>query len=81
MCGCGATNTPEHGANECAHTLKDREAMKRQFDCLFILGSLDNKFSIYQYLREIFFCLSKVESNILKKPVDLMKQTIIEIIK
>jgi len=51
-------------------TLKDREAVKRQFDCIFALGVLEKKSSIYEYLLEIFFCLNKDESNNLKKLVN-----------
>ena len=80
VCGCGAKNTPEHGANECTRTLKDRDLIKRKFDSLFASCGLSKKTNIYQYLCEIFFCLEKVPAKVTRQLVELMKVTIFKVI-
>jgi len=79
VCGCGAQNTPEHGANECVRTLVNGESINKEFDSLFASCSLNKKTNIFEYLREVFFCIDKVQAKTLRKLVDLMKKTILQI--
>jgi hypothetical protein len=80
VCSCGAQNTPEHGANECTCILVNRESINKEFDSLFASCSLNKKTNIFEYLREVFFCIDKVEAKTLRNLVDLMKKTILQII-
>jgi len=41
---------------------------------------LNKKTNIFEYLREVFFCIDKVEAKTLRNLVDLMKKTILQII-
>jgi len=76
LCGCGAENNPEHGANECTRALKNRDYIIKEFDSLFNECGLVKKCNVYDYLREVFFCLEKVPAKILRKLIELMKSTI-----
>jgi hypothetical protein len=80
VCGCGANSTPDHGANNCPRTLKNRDEIKKKFDSLFVSCGLVKKENIYDYLRETFFCLDKIPSKLIKKLIELMKSTILQII-
>jgi len=79
-CGCGANSTPDHGANDCPRTLKNRDEVKKKFDSLFVSLGLVEKDNVYDYLRETFFCLEKIPSKLAKKLIELMKSTILQII-
>ena len=80
VCECGSLNTPEHGANDCPLTLKDRIAVKAKFDFLFACAKLEKKNTIFEYLHEVFFCIDGIKASTIRQLINHMKVTIMSII-
>jgi hypothetical protein len=81
VCGCGATNTPDHGANDCTEILKNREKIVKEFNTLFEKAGLPKKKNLFEYLHAVYFSIGKVpDKGSMRKLIELMKNTIVQLI-
>ena len=79
-CGCGADNTPDHGADHCPLTLKNRDKILRSFRYWFNAGKLPLRNSLCEYLHAVYFSVTGTVNKVTAKLVELMKKTITQII-
>lgn len=81
VCGCGADNTPDHGANHCSQILKDRNKIVSKFDNLFRKAGLPTRSSLYDYLHSVYFSIKEVkDKKCMTNLIELMKGTIVRLI-
>ena len=79
-CSCGADNSPDHGADHCPLTLKNRDKILRSFRYWFGAGGLPQRNSIYEYLHAVYFSIPGTVGKATTELVELMKKTITQII-
>ena len=80
-CGCGADNTPDHGANHCLIILKNRDEIVGKFERLFRLAGLAKKDNLFEYLHAVYFTIDNIQiKGYTNKLVELMKNTIVNLI-
>ena len=81
ICGCGAANTPDHGANHCTEILKNRDKIVRDFDALFVKAGLPKRKKLFEYMHAVYFSIDKVpDKGCVRKLIELMKSTIVQLV-